>query len=506
MIRDEKLDFWLKNNLNVILEGKHGTGKTTMVIDTFKRAGVKWLYFSASTMDPWVDFIGVPKEQKDDKGNSYLDLVRPKAFQNDEVEALFFDEFNRSPKKVRNAVLELIQFKSINGKKFNNLKVVWAAINPDNEDDELKYDVEKLDPAQLDRFHVKVDVPYKPSYDYFKGKYGDAIAGASVQWWHELDIKIKQDISPRRLDYAIEIYTKEGDLRDVLPEKCNVSKLIHELSNGSISKNLKKIFESKDRDKAKEFISNENNFHGSISAMEKNEEMMKFFLPLMPSEKMGYVISKSKKMLDLILSQAKVFKEPLEQIATANINKYLAKKINKALNAIKTTENIKVGSFKDQVPIFYNKRVTNIGAFRSLISRVDFMPTSNTVERLTVLGKIVQTIYGEIHVEDAEKTIGFLNKLLLHTRKSRIYNVEYQKVLPIINFCFKRIKHLNPNFIVDAKKYSSIFKAYSDNNKFIFHAEEGENNNPSETANSLADPLQIISTPKAKEIQKEWGI
>jgi MoxR-like ATPase len=54
---------------------------------------------------------------KDEKG-SYLELVRPKAFRDDEVQALFFDEFNRSHKNKRNAVMELMQFKSINGRKF----------------------------------------------------------------------------------------------------------------------------------------------------------------------------------------------------------------------------------------------------------------------------------------------------------------------------------------------------------------------------------------------------
>ena len=43
------------------------------------------------------------------------------------------DEFSRAHKKVRNAVMELIQFKSINGRKFKNLKIVWAAINPDDD-------------------------------------------------------------------------------------------------------------------------------------------------------------------------------------------------------------------------------------------------------------------------------------------------------------------------------------------------------------------------------------
>lgn len=41
--------------------------------------------------------------------------------------------------------MELIQFKSINGKKFNNLKVIWAAINPDDGDKDALKDIVNFD-------------------------------------------------------------------------------------------------------------------------------------------------------------------------------------------------------------------------------------------------------------------------------------------------------------------------------------------------------------------------
>lgn len=73
MIGQLKLDFWIENDVNVVFRGRHGADKTTMVIDPSNRKKLKWLYFSASTMDPWVDSIGVPKEHKDGDG-SYLEL------------------------------------------------------------------------------------------------------------------------------------------------------------------------------------------------------------------------------------------------------------------------------------------------------------------------------------------------------------------------------------------------------------------------------------------------
>lgn len=216
IIRDEKLDFWVKNDLNVLFSGKHGVGKSSIIIDTFKRHKLNWLYFSAATMDPWVDFIGVPREELGDNGERFLDLIRPKIFQEDTVEALFFDELNCAHKKVRNAVMELIQFRSINGKPFNNLKIIWAAINPEDDEDQ-SYDVEALDPAQKDRFHVHVELPYRPDRSYFTSKFGVEVATPALEWWRQLPKDIVNDVSPRRLDYALDVHSKGGDIRDTLP-------------------------------------------------------------------------------------------------------------------------------------------------------------------------------------------------------------------------------------------------------------------------------------------------
>ena len=222
MINKVKLALYLKNNFNVMLTGRHGVGKTAVIKQIFEEANMKWKYFSAATMDPWVDFIGVPKSVKTKDGLEVLQLIKPEAFARDEVEALFFDEFNRASKKVKDAVMELIQFKSINGKKFENLKVVWASINP--YDDAGTYDVEKLDPAIVDRFHILIDVPYEVDSGYLFAQHGQ-IAEPFIAWWKDLSKEIQFQVSPRRLDYAIQVYKMKGNLKDVLPFESNVAKL-----------------------------------------------------------------------------------------------------------------------------------------------------------------------------------------------------------------------------------------------------------------------------------------
>jgi MoxR-like ATPase len=331
MIHDQKLDFWIKNQYNVLMTGKHGVGKTSLILEAFNRHNLKWVYFSAATMDPWVDLIGVPKEKIDANGNTYLDLVRPKAFQDNEVEAIFMDEFNRSHKKVRNAVMELIQFKSINGKVFKNLKLVWAAINPDedlnNESKEPKYDVETLDPAQKDRFHVHIEIPYKCHLPYFKNKYGEEKALAAISWWNDLNDDIKNIISPRRLDYALDVHGKGGDLRDALPNSSNISKLIDELDNGSLDKRIADVFASKDINKAKDLINNVNVWSFVNKKIVEKDNYLHFFLPIIDKEKQSEIIVSNSKVLNYCIRNSTQYMSVLKELMNSNLNPKIAKKI-----------------------------------------------------------------------------------------------------------------------------------------------------------------------------------
>lgn len=293
MLLDNKLDFWFKHNRNVLFVGKHGVGKTSQIKSCFERNGLEhgknYLYFSASTLDPWVDLVGVPEKQTNPDGSAYLELVRPKALANGEVVAIFFDEFNRAPKKVRNAVMELMQFRSINGLVFPNLKCIWAAINP--EDGE--YDVEKVDPAQKDRFHIIQEIEYKPNREYFASKYDSGTADAAIEWWGDLPPEEKDKVSPRRLEYALDEFFIGGAVQDILPVSCNINKLLQGLKNGPIENKIKDLFETKDLGKAKAFLANDNNYHGSLKHILANQSYLEFFVPLMPKEQLVTLISEN---------------------------------------------------------------------------------------------------------------------------------------------------------------------------------------------------------------------
>lgn len=284
MIAPEKLDFWIKNNLNVLMIGEKGVGKTHLAIDAFKRNNLRYLYFSGPTLDPYLELTGVPKEKKDSDGNSYLDFIKPKALALDQVDCIFIDEISRAHYKVKNAVLEIIQFKSVNGLKLNNLKFVWAAMNPP--DSARRYQVEELDDAQWDRFQVHVTLDYKPDVKYFIGKFGPKKAKAAVEWWDAIDSKFKHLVSPRRLDYALEYSGIGGDLRDILPRDVNVTELSKLLGTGPIVERLKSIAQTNNIKDAQKIVNDSNLYAVAERYIKTNEDYIRIFLPLLSQEKL----------------------------------------------------------------------------------------------------------------------------------------------------------------------------------------------------------------------------
>ena len=64
MIKKEKLDFWIKNNYNVLLEGLHGIGKTSIVQEAFARHNLRYKIYNAATLNVFMHIIGIPEVSK----------------------------------------------------------------------------------------------------------------------------------------------------------------------------------------------------------------------------------------------------------------------------------------------------------------------------------------------------------------------------------------------------------------------------------------------------------
>jgi MoxR-like ATPase len=266
----ERLAMYRDLGYNVMLEGHAGVGKTALINEAF--AGLKSKYFSAPTMDPWVDLVGVPRAISDEKrGGQMLDLVRPEFVKADEIEAIFIDELNRAPDKVLNALMELIQFRSINGFKLNKLRLIWAAINPADSED---YTVNELDRAIKDRFQVQIAVPYDVDEAYFKRQFPET-GHAFVTWWRDLPKDQQHKISPRRLEYAARAHEHGCTLQDFLPEGVNISKLVASIRSKTFQEQLAEI---KTRAAAKAFVNQINNATKLLQLVNaKNKQAIEFF-------------------------------------------------------------------------------------------------------------------------------------------------------------------------------------------------------------------------------------
>lgn len=246
---------YMNAGLNMLLSGPAGVGKTAMLKEASSNLGLKMKYYSTATLDPYTDLVGIPVPDKDNKTVEYF---RPKLI--DEANVIFFDELNRADPKTQDTVFEIIQFRSINGEKLPNLKMVVAAINPNDGN----YKVDDLDPALLDRFDVYLTINPRIDVPYFKKRFGADATKVVSTFWNEYERSrnsksrnVKNSmayISPRRMEKVVDSFFKipqHSTIADTLPPGVNIS--TRELYDGLIgiadpkkAKNLSKSRPAKD--------------------------------------------------------------------------------------------------------------------------------------------------------------------------------------------------------------------------------------------------------------------
>lgn len=311
-LSSSQLKRWWSGEKNVLIYGDHGCGKTTIVKQFWDSLGIKYAMFSGSTLDPWTDLVGVPKVLEKE-GRSVLSFVTPENI-DDDVEAIFIDEINRSHAKVRNALLELMQFKTINGRHFPKLKVVWSAANPP--DSAQNYDVEPLDPAQEDRYHVIVKLKSEPNLSYFTKKYGADVASAAILWHKGLSEEYRAKISPRRLDYALaNVLIDGGVFRESIPyANVNVSSLERAVKFDSSANVLKNALRDGDRKVIDEYFKTDK-YEDLLPAIIRDYDLAKGLVEEVDSERL-FSLGAAEPSLALLLSdpafQREDFTEAIE--------------------------------------------------------------------------------------------------------------------------------------------------------------------------------------------------
>lgn len=135
----------------VLLEGRHGVGKSNLIEQAASELGIDCIVRDLSLMEP-PDLIGLPSQ------NEGRTCYLPPAFLPDSGKGLMvFEELNRAEKYMQAPCLQLLTARTLNDYK---LPIGWlcvAAINPASSG----YDTTELDPALLSRF-VRIEVVADP--------------------------------------------------------------------------------------------------------------------------------------------------------------------------------------------------------------------------------------------------------------------------------------------------------------------------------------------------------
>lgn len=163
----EANDFGEVSGVNVLLIGRGGTGKTSIVKKWARSRGVNFVEKDAKTLDP-SDLGGIIGRKYDDEGNPSNTVTKLSNNEFDELDkpnsVLFLDELNRAPTDVAGSLLTLINDHVVNdqnepsGKRLlKGFLFTVAAINPPRPGN----DVNELDNPMRSRFGA-VEVESNP--------------------------------------------------------------------------------------------------------------------------------------------------------------------------------------------------------------------------------------------------------------------------------------------------------------------------------------------------------
>lgn len=116
------IKFFIKTEQNLFLFGRRGVGKTNLVMQAAQQCGIKVNYINLSVIER-PDLAGYPdinspgdviKFKSPDFLPSLAESTKPNSI-------ILFDEVDKAPPEVTSPLLEILQFKSINGKRINTL-------------------------------------------------------------------------------------------------------------------------------------------------------------------------------------------------------------------------------------------------------------------------------------------------------------------------------------------------------------------------------------------------
>ena len=134
--------------LPVLLRGRHGVGKSQVVYQLAANAGLPVVERRASQMTEG-DLVGLPSIDGNRTTFNPPDWFKQAC---EEPVCLFLDEVDRATLEVRQGIFELTDSRKLNGHHLHPDTIVFAAINGGDHGEQ--YQVNEMDPAELDRWSV----------------------------------------------------------------------------------------------------------------------------------------------------------------------------------------------------------------------------------------------------------------------------------------------------------------------------------------------------------------
>ena len=132
----------------VLLRGRHGIGKSTVVYQFADSQGMEIVERRASQMTEG-DLVGLPTIEDNSTTFNPPDWFKAAC---DRPVVLFLDEVDRATLEVRQGIFELTDSRKLNGHTLHPDTLVFAAVN--GGDHGSQYQVGEMDPAELDRWTV----------------------------------------------------------------------------------------------------------------------------------------------------------------------------------------------------------------------------------------------------------------------------------------------------------------------------------------------------------------
>lgn len=179
--------------------GKHGIGKSSVVAQYAKEEGYSFHPFFLSQMNDCGDLLGLPEFDRDKNGKAIsTSFIHPAKLPKKPRSILFFDELNRAPKELLQAIFQLALEGTVHDYTLPEDSMIIMAMNPATDDYSV---LDFADKAFADRFvHINLDPTHEEFHSYMTSRYGTSAVSEFLK--QQTKLLEETDLAPVTLDFV----------------------------------------------------------------------------------------------------------------------------------------------------------------------------------------------------------------------------------------------------------------------------------------------------------------